>query len=59
MEADVTLALEVLLSESATITAAAVKALIASTSDGIDVPMLTQTAPDLAAYDELLTQAAA
>ena len=59
MEADVTLALEVLLSEGATITAAAVKALIASTSDGIDVPMLMQTAPDLAAYDELLTQAAA
>ena len=59
MEADVTLALEVLLGESATITAAAVKALIASTSDGIAVPMLVQSMPDLAAYDELLTQAAA
>jgi hypothetical protein len=59
MEADVTLALEVLLSETATISAAAVKALIASTSDGIDVPMLMQSAPDLAAYDALLTQAAA
>ena len=28
-------------------------------SGGIDVPMLTQSAPDLAVYDELLTQAAA
>ena len=59
MEADVTLALDVLLSESATITAAAVKALIASTSECIDVPMLVQSTPDLAAYDQLLTQAAA
>jgi len=59
MEADVMLALEVLLSESATITVIAVKSLIASTSDGIDVPMLVQSVPDLTAYDELLTQAAA
>ena len=59
MESDVTLALEVLLSEAATITATAVKSLIASTSDGIDVPMLVQSMPNLAAYDELLTQAAA
>ena len=59
MEADVMLALEVLLSETATITAVAVKALIASTADGIDVPMLAQSMPDLTAYDELLTQAAA
>ena len=59
MEADVTLALEVLLAEGATITAAAVKALIASTSDGIEVPLLVQSMPDLAAYDQLLTQAAA
>jgi len=59
MEADVTLALEVLLSENATITVAAVKALVASSVDGIDVPMLIQSMPDLTAYDELLTQAAA
>jgi hypothetical protein len=59
MEADVTLALEVLLSESATITAAIVKTLIASTSDCIDVPMLVQATPDLAVYDQLLTQVAA
>ena len=59
MEADVTLALEVLLSESATITAAIVKTLIASTSDCIDVPMLVQAKPDLAVYDQLLTQVAA
>ena len=59
MEADVTVALEVLLAEGATITAAAVKALIASTSDGIEVPLLVQSMPDLAAYDQLLTQAAA
>ena len=59
MEADVTLALEVLLAEGATITAAAVKALIGSTSDGIHVPLLVQSMPDLAVYDELLTQAAA
>lgn len=59
MEADVTVALEVLLAEGATITAAAVKALIASTADGIQVPLLVQPMPDLAAYDQLLTQAAA
>lgn len=59
MESDVTLALEMLLSETATITAAAVKALIASTADAIQVPMLEQPMPDLAVYDQLLTQAAA
>jgi hypothetical protein len=59
MEADVTVALEMLLAEGATITAAAVKALIASTSDGIHVPLLVQSMPDLAVYDQLLTQAAA
>jgi hypothetical protein len=59
MEADVTCALEVLLADGATLTAAAVKALIASTSDGIDVPLLVQSMPDLTVYDELLTQAAA
>jgi hypothetical protein len=59
MESDVALALEMLLLETATITVAAVKALIASTSDVIEVPMLEQPRPDLAAYDQLLTQAAA
>jgi hypothetical protein len=59
MEADVTVALEVLLAEGATITAAAVKALIASTSDDIHVPLLVQSVPDLADYDQLLTQPAA
>ncbi len=59
MEADVTAALEVLLSATATISAAAVPALIDSTSDGIQVPILVQSVPDLTAYDELLTQAAA
>jgi hypothetical protein len=59
MEADVTIALEVLLTEKATITVTAVKALIASTSERIDVPALVQPMPDLAAYDALLTEAAA
>ena len=59
MEADVTLALEVLLAEKATITVAAVKALIASTSESIDVPLLVQQIPDLTVYDMLLTQEAA
>jgi len=59
MESDVTLALEMLLSATAPITVAAVKALIASTSDVIQVPMLEQPMPDLAAYDQLLTQAVA
>ena len=59
LESDVTLALEMLLSATAPITVAAVKALIASTSDVIQVPMLEQPMPDLAAYDQLLTQAVA
>jgi hypothetical protein len=59
MEADVTCALEVLLADGATITAAAVKALTASASGDIDVPLLVQSMPDLTAYDELLTWAAA
>ena len=59
MEADVTVALELLLTENATITIDAVKALIAATSDNIDVPALVQPMPDLAAYDALLTEAAA
>lgn len=58
MEADVTLALEVLLAENATVTVDAVKALIASTSESIHVPVLLQLMPDLAAYDALLTEAA-
>ena len=59
MEADVTLALEMLLAEKATITVAAVKSLIASTSESIQVPLLVQPIPDLTVYDMLLTQEAA
>lgn len=59
METDVALALEVLLTENATITAAAVKALIAATSEDICVPVLVPLTPDLADYDALLIEAAA
>ncbi len=59
MEADVALALEMLLAEEATITSEEVKALIATTADSIDVPALAPLRPDLAVYDVLLTEAAA
>lgn len=55
MEADVETALSLLLTDGKPITAAAVKALVATTT-AIDVPEMTPPSVDLAAYDALIAE---
>lgn len=59
MEAEVEAALALLLADGATISSAAVKALIAGPPSPIDVPALVASTPDLGAYDTLLEEVAA
>ena len=59
MEADVAVALSLLQMAGKTITADAVKQMIAATPTSIEVPQLVQPAVMLAEYDALLTEVAA
>lgn len=58
MEADVAVALSLLQLGDKAITAAAVKAMLATTTTSISVPELASAAVNLADYDSLLTEAA-
>jgi hypothetical protein len=59
MEADVTVALSLLLMAGKTITSAAVKEMIATAPASVDVPQLSLLPVKLAEYDALLEEAAA
>lgn len=59
MEADVEAALGLLLADGATISSAAVKALIAGPPSPLEVPALAASTPDLRVYDALLAEVAA
>jgi hypothetical protein len=59
MEADVAVALSLLQMAGKTITADAVKQMIAATPTSIEVPQLVPSAVMLAEYDALLTEVAA
>jgi hypothetical protein len=59
MEADVEAALALLLADGASITSAAVKALVSGPATPFDVPSLAPASVDLGAYDALLAEVAA